>query len=391
MQEIRYFSSCVFNFEQKTWHLYGEKKENELKGVWQKQHHLTPNGIRFSYTYHPDEIQSIYKITFNRNKKIIEINHTKYQGSAKLFYVDENLSHIQNDLSILSNLSPNIYFHYLTNETKSELKNKVHWLVMRDEYDHLLYTKHYSYYRGDGFDETKIITIFPKGRIKSIEIYNHSDFGKRYKRKYKRKIFSEKNAYFTADSSDPFPKMLEIKFAKDFYFLSDSRYMNMEEYDEHIIRYGKLSLPYWQEYRFRPGDFPSLVYLSNNVVTRKVVIKESQDDVLNETNTVETMNYIKKHLDDYFSWEGLDNKKWRDYTLWLPDFIDGRYQSTYIYKDGLLIELKEIFETLRESIELGKTTFRYFPNRQLFNVSHYQEGKLINEQQKHYTPTPSTP
>ena len=284
---------------------------------------------------------------------------------------------MDNTLEFLSNVPPTTHFHYL--------KGRVFLLEISDGYGNLLHTKHYYHERSN---ETKIITSFLKGRIRSVEIHQILS---PTKKAYKIKQFLDKNITFVGEVKEssagafspgrafsswkvePSAHRKSLSpvntrsphYQKDFLFLTNVTYDEMADYDREVITY-KHSPTHWEEWVFEPGKPSVLSYLSHNQVERQVTLRQKK---------------FKSHpRADYFSY---DNQEWSDYLIRQYDKHDPRYLTEWRYEGALLREMSTLFEGQEGLTQLQTITYRYLPNRTLFNVSRYRQGRLVEEQQSH--------
>ncbi len=361
ISEIKYFSDIFFDFNDITWKLYKEIPVTDLKGVWYKKHSYNKNNLTFVYNYDNDKPKSLYQVFYNNQKQIMKITHTQKKGVIHFFYVKNKLMKMSNSL-ILSNLpTSKIDFYYL-NDTQD---GKAHFLQIKNQYGGLEFSKHYDYKESN---EIKIITSFPKGKIKSLEIYKKETPNQS---RYKIKYFAKKNADFIVDSPLMENDASGLHFQKDFDFLININYLSLLEYDKEVIRYD-YGASDTKELILTPGNPPVLIYLFDNQIKKQVVLKDTDAGFSSS----------------YSLWNFLDFEKseWSNYVLWEYDEVDVRYFLKETYQDGLLKKKAKMLKTPVEALELSSEVYRHFPNRQLFNVSIYQNGELIEEKQTHYLP-----
>ena len=357
--EVRYFSDIFFNFSDATWKLYREVAITDLKGIWSKKHTHFPQ-TTFAYHYDSSKPKSFYKVFYNDQKQIIKITHSQREGGVFLIHVNDQLTSMSNTLEVLPNLPARIDFYYLSNDQN----RKIHFLQIKNQYGGLEYTKHYDHGHAD---EIKIVTTFPKGKVKSLEIYKWTTTPtaseNRNKIRYKIKHFSLQNADFIINSLSE-EVHFDLNHLKDFFWLTNVDYSNLLDPDKEVIHY-QLSPWEWKELILTSNKYPVFNHWLNNEIRRQVILK---DDDLN------------------FSFAKLDKKNWNDYVLTEYDEFDKRYFLKKTYERGLLKKTSKMVQKHDELIELELEIRQYFPNEKLFNISTYRDGKLVKEKQLHYLP-----
>ncbi|HMB01455.1 MAG TPA: hypothetical protein VKS21_10765 [Spirochaetota bacterium] len=344
---------------------YGLDTDNLLKYYYKKISIAGPGRRLFFYKEMKEEQCSGKTVSLLalENRKIIK---------QKKYFPEENLSHVvvfknneelpvkiiekgyQNRVITLSYNEEKqpLYYRFDHCENPGRLcfsyyRGRVNFTVFKNKADRVKWAANY-YYKSN---EIKIISFYPGGRLKQLEIYKKTLSGRLF---YKKRVFRQANADFISDQTAKQPNA--FKYNDRWQDLQKLDYASFPDWHVKKIYKNKIAAPEYKVIVDRKNRLPEERYYRHGILQTRVKLQT-------RCNGCPFLQPDYKIYDDGFN-------KWIDYTVTCYDLFNPQLQTVQVVSNGLLI-----VKYLRcRDREYKKEKFFYYKDRSLMQRKVYLDN-----------------